>query len=197
MFSGRVQATVVVHGTLGLLACVWSAHLGGSVLHQGEPLGTTRAIALPLGLSLGALAGVVAAWATQRAMTRTRWGRELRGALRDSVLDLRAAQVPALALAAAVGEELFFRGALLPALERSLGLTLAVVVSSVAFGLVHVPGNRRLRAWPVAAAVLGVVFALLTRWTGEVLAAVAAHAVLNHENLRWLLAHRVGARSWR
>jgi membrane protease YdiL (CAAX protease family) len=137
---------------------------------------------------------VLSAWATQRAMARTRWGRALSRALLDSVLDLRPAQVPVLALAAAVGEELFFRGALLQALEGGFGFPVAAGLSSVAFGLVHVPNHRGLRSWPLAAMVLGLAFAALTHFTGEVLSAIAAHAVLNHENLRWLLATRTRSR---
>ncbi|MDQ7090284.1 MAG: CPBP family intramembrane metalloprotease [Methylococcales bacterium] len=42
-----------------------------------------------------------------------------------------------LAALAGIGEEILFRGALLPWLEQSLGLDLALILSSLLFGLLH------------------------------------------------------------
>ena len=51
------------------------------------------------------------------------------------------------------------------------------------------PGSRALVPWTLTACVMGLVFGLLYVITGEVLAPIAAHAVINHENLHFLLAN--------
>ena len=189
MSTGRVQATVGVYAASAAVACVWRAIQGRSVWHDGAPLGSTHAIAVPLALSVGALVGVAVVWASQVAVRRTRWGRGLHLALREGVLGVPRSSLGLLALSAAVGEELFFRGALLPTLAGAVGTVAAVALSSLAFGLLHVPGNRKLVPWTLTALGMGVVFAGLYLVTGEVLAPIAAHAVINHENMHFLLAY--------
>ena len=78
------------------------------------------------------------------------------------------------AIAAPLGEELFFRGFALPALQRSFGPLLAVLVSGALFSALHLD--------PVGFAGLleiGVMLALLRLWSGSLWPAVLAHAVNN------------------
>ena len=63
----------------------------------------------------------------------------------------------------------------------------AALLTAALFGLLHIPANRALRPWTVSAFVMGLLFALLYRVTGEVLAPLTAHAVINLENLELLL----------
>lgn len=160
---------------------------GASALHDGAPLGGTHAIALPLALSLGALSGVAAVGLTRQLVARTSWASSLESALRDGLAGAPGSELRALVLAAAVGEELLFRGALLPWLAGRCGFPLAALATSLAFGLLHLPANRALRPWTASAVVMGLVFALLYGLTGEVLAPLTAHAVVNLENLDLLL----------
>ncbi len=79
-----------------------------------------------------------------------------------------------LGLLAPLGEELLFRGLLLRALQPRLGSLLAVLLSAVAFGALHVD--------PVhtsAAFVLGLYLGAVALWSGGVRAAIAVHAVNN------------------
>jgi membrane protease YdiL (CAAX protease family) len=89
--------------------------------------------------------------------------------------------VAAIAAAPGVCEELLFRGLVLPALLPALGGPLAVAVTSLLFGLIHLDfssGGATLYRVPFAVLV-GVGFALL-RLRGRSLAlAMLAHAVLN------------------
>lgn len=186
MNAGRVHASVGVYGAFACVALVWREALDGSALHNGHPLGTTHAIAVPLGLSLGALCGVLCVWASRKAMRHTRWGADLHHALRDNIAALPDGSVALLALSAAVGEELLFRGALLPTIAERFGAPEAVALSSLGFGLLHIPWSRALIPWTLSAVAMGVVFAALYLATGEVLAPIAAHAVINHENLHFL-----------
>lgn len=84
-----------------------------------------------------------------------------------------------------VGEEVLFRGALLP--------LLGLVVSSVLFGLLHIGPDRRYLLWTAWAMVVGLLFGLLYEWTGGLIAPVVAHATHNAVTLllwrrRWMLA---------
>jgi CAAX prenyl protease-like protein len=87
-----------------------------------------------------------------------------------------------------VSEELAFRGFLLRRLIsadfESVSFQrwsfLAVVVSSLAFGLLH--GDR----W-IAGTMAGVLYAVAQRWRGRIGDAVAAHAVTNALICIWVL----------
>lgn len=197
MSTFRVYVALAIYAAFAAVAWAWRHAQHASPLHDGAPLGTTHAIALPLALSLGALTGVAGLWASRVFAGRTRAGRDLDDALRDS-LSSHARDgwsVAALSLGAAVGEELLFRGAMLPTLREHWGLLPAVLLSTAAFAMLHIPWNRRLIAWTAAAGAMGLVFAGLYVLTGEVLAPVAAHAVINHENLHFLLRARSPSRA--
>ena len=83
-----------------------------------------------------------------------------------------------LAASSAIAEELFFRGAMLDAW--------GVWTSSIVFALLHLPPRRTLWPWTVSSFVLGLGLALLTTWTGNLGAAVAAHFVINMVNLVYI-----------
>jgi uncharacterized protein len=85
-------------------------------------------------------------------------------------LDLPRAAL--LALASAVGEELLFRGALLPAT--------GIVFSSILFGFLHGFFRPRYLAWGLLAVAAGLVFGGLTLLTGDLVAAVVCHATVNY-----------------
>jgi membrane protease YdiL (CAAX protease family) len=76
-----------------------------------------------------------------------------------------------LALLSSVGEEVFFRGFLLP--------WLGLVVSSILFGLLHIAPDRRLWLWPLMATAMGFGFGWLYQFTGDVLAPTLAHFTIN------------------
>lgn len=118
----------------------------------------------------------------------------------QTMLTLRPAELFAICLAAGVGEELLFRGWLLPWLAgetlakgpsaiaeldvASPALWVAVIGSSLVFGLVH-PITK---LYVVVAAVMGVYFALLLLGTGNLLVPIVAHAAYDLAQL--LLAAR-------
>jgi membrane protease YdiL (CAAX protease family) len=73
-------------------------------------------------------------------------------------------------IGAPIIEELFFRGALQPAVERRLGGVAAIVASTIAFGLAH---------WGIPEVTIitgvGLVAAIFAWATGHVLPAIALH----------------------
>jgi hypothetical protein len=94
----------------------------------------------------------------------------------------------ALALGAALGEELFFRGLLQRGLEGRLGATGAIAVAALAFGAAH--GD-----WVhgAAASVLGLYLGALAWSAGSIRVAIAAHAVNNGIAV---LETAAGLRAW-
>ena len=187
MASARTTAALMVYAGFSLAALTWRHAVDASALHDGAPIGGTHAIALPLALSLGALSGVAVVGVTRALVARARWATSLESALREGLAGMPAPELRTLGLAAAVGEELLFRGAMLPAVTDWLGFPAAALATSALFGLLHIPANRALRPWTASAFVMGLLFALLYRLTGEVLAPLTAHAVINLENLELLL----------
>lgn len=86
-------------------------------------------------------------------------------------------------------EEVFFRGLLFTAMHRRFGFAPAAIVSSLAFGLVHVEGFTLGSAYLVLqTGLLGLLFAWLLRRTGTLLAPMAAHALNNLFAVSVLLA---------
>jgi membrane protease YdiL (CAAX protease family) len=81
-------------------------------------------------------------------------------------------------VAAPIAEELLFRGLLYRGLADSrLGAFGAVVLTSIAFGLVHYPGF----GWPrvVGTACVGLLFGWLRWYSGNTGTGIVAHAVMN------------------
>jgi membrane protease YdiL (CAAX protease family) len=87
-----------------------------------------------------------------------------------------------LAGASALGEEILFRGAMLDA----WGLW----ISSLVFALLHIPPRASLWPWTVSAFIMGLGFGLMTMLTGNLGAAVAAHFVINLQNLVYITRNR-------
>lgn len=110
---------------------------------------------------------------------RTRWPPLVR--LREQVESLVRqlfGSVPwwglaAVALAAGVGEELLFRGALQPVAERWMGATLGLIVISLLFGALHAASI----AYFVLAAGVGFYLGWLAQCFDDLMAPIAVHAV--------------------
>ena len=90
-----------------------------------------------------------------------------------------------LALASGIGEEMFFRGALQPAV--------GIVWASLIFGACHFLPRRELVLWSGYAVVMGLAFGWLFEATGHLAAPIAAHVLVNAVNLP-RLARRAEAR---
>lgn len=189
MTRARVRAAVVVYGTLGGAAWAFMAWLHRSPWHLERTVGGTRWLSLPLSAVLGVATGVLGVKVSQTLARQCHWGRSLHQELRLGLAGLSPRAALPLALASAIGEELCFRGALQQVLMDRWGTIQGLAAASALFGLMHVPWNRRLLTWTATAVIMGVVFGTLYLVTGELLAPVAAHAVINHENLLFILSH--------
>ncbi len=135
--------------------------------------------ATAVGVGMG---GGLALYAATRAflgLVGPRWGAlaaDAREAYRRGAMLPRWATVAVSAILVAPGEELFFRGLLVPELERALGR--GVSSAALAWGvsvLANLPsGNLAIAA---GAAVGGALWVGLAVWSGGVVAPVACHAL--------------------
>jgi uncharacterized protein len=131
-----------------------------------------------LGVLAGALIGLGFVFSSRFATHRFEWGRALHRDLRALLGPLPGPEIIVLAVASSVGEEVFFRGALLPA----VGLW----ASSAIFALLHIGPKLRFLPWTFSSLVAGVVFGQLFLWTGDLSGPVVAHFTVNALNLRYL-----------
>jgi membrane protease YdiL (CAAX protease family) len=120
-----------------------------------------------------------------------------------TLLSLRPMEMIAISLCAGIGEELLFRGWLMYWLaetyqtltiatggtaNHTAGLVAALIVSSIAFGLVH-PITK---LYVVLAAVMGLYFGGLAIWTGNLLVPITAHAA--YDAVQMLITSRADRR---
>jgi membrane protease YdiL (CAAX protease family) len=174
-----VRPALILAGLLGIVGLRWEATVRGA------------AGAIVIGLFFGVGLLVVAVAGGWRPATERRSSVVI-GAAGGAVLVVlammtRSSQIPSLAPAAAfapwvvatilvaTAEEAVLRGALFDELDRGLGTVGAVLVTSVAFALMHVP----LYGWQVVPLDLGVGLWLagLRLATGGIAAPATAHAI--------------------
>jgi len=93
--------------------------------------------------------------------------------------------VAQVAVLPAIGEEVLFRGALLPAIGGAPG----VAISSIVFGALHIGGGRS-AAFGVWASMVGACYGTCALHTGSVAAPAAAHAMANLASAAYWMATR-------
>lgn len=115
---------------------------------------------------------------TRAFVRRFGWARKLHADLRPSVRHSGDGTLVVLGFASGIAEELFFRG--------FLATTVGLVLSSLAFGLLHQSrGNVRF-VWAAWATVMGLLFGALFLATGSLAGPIVAHVAINVANLRFL-----------
>src|SRR5690606_32816146 len=171
----RASLVIGLYASMGIVAFLIAAGRGDPDLYRlgGSPkawqLGAGPVIGLALGLAVVGL--------TRVATKNFQWARDLHISFRDLLGTLTTRELVILALASSIGEELLFRGALLP--------WLGVWVQAVVFAALHIGPGRRFLPWTVSAFVLGVVFGYVTQWTGNLGGPIAAHFTINFLNLKY------------
>ncbi|HEV7559726.1 MAG TPA: CPBP family intramembrane glutamic endopeptidase [Kofleriaceae bacterium] len=172
------RATLVIglYSAMAIVAVIFAAGRGDPDLYR---LGSATSTWLALGPVAGfALGGIVVA-STRVATRQFQWARDLRSSFRDLLGPLTGREILILALASSIGEELLFRGALLP--------WLGVWWQAVIFALLHVGPGRRFLPWTASAFVLGVAFGELAIQTHNLGGPIAAHFAINFWNLRYIV----------
>ncbi|MEX2381873.1 MAG: CPBP family intramembrane glutamic endopeptidase [Opitutales bacterium] len=106
------------------------------------------------------------------------------GELRQWLGTLPHGKIFVIALASGIGEEVFFRGWLL----NETGM----FISSLIFGLVHMPPSRNWMYWPFFAFFMGLGLGWLCIWTETLFYAIFIHVAINYVNIL-RLPHLEGA----
>lgn len=172
-------AILVFEGGLGLAAIGLGWLTGDDPRHllRGGPVDLAWGVTAALGLLVvfGAMqrscwAPLVALRNQVQEMVRVFFGRA-------TSLDLLCA-----AVAAGIGEELFFRGWLLPFLGRFLGTAGGLLGSSLLFGLAH-PFSR---TYFVLATGIGALLGWIWVQTGSLVGPIVAHALYDLIVLCWI-----------
>ena len=163
-----VRFTALFYGFLTVVAAVWCGLRG-----FGMPLWSESGVA---SLLLGVL---TAACTISLGLLAYRLLPVLRGISNELAPRLvdgaRSRDLVLVSIFSGVGEEAFFRGAVLP----EFGL----VISSFLFGLAHIGPDKRFLVWTMWAVLAGFVFGALFEVSGGLLAPVVAHAGHNAATL--------------
>jgi len=172
--SRLIPATLLYAALVFVALIVIGARDGRLDLAAAEPGIATAAL---VGLGAGCVLVLLTI-----PLRRYRPFRRIEAMVRLVLPSLGRGEIVVLAVASAIGEELFFRAALQP--------WVGLVPASLLFGACHF--SRRVPIWSIWAAVGGVIFGSLFDATGGVFAPVVAHATVNAIGLA-----RIRARSTR
>jgi uncharacterized protein len=172
----RASLVIGLYGAMALVGLLIAAGRGNPDLYR---LGSPEAWQLLVAPILGVAVGLGVVWLTRIATRHYQWARDLHGSFRDLLGPLTGHEIMILALASSIGEELLFRGALLP--------WMGVWLQALVFALLHLGPGRRFLPWTLSALVLGLAFGWLAEWTGSLGAPIAAHFTINYLNLRHIV----------
>jgi membrane protease YdiL (CAAX protease family) len=172
----RGSLVIGLYGAMGIVAFLIAAGRGDPDLYRLG--GSPAAWKLAAGPAIGIAVGLAVVGLTRLATRHFQWARDLHKNFHDLLGPLTSREIVILALASSIGEELLFRGALLP----WFGMWLQGVV----FALLHVGPGKRFLPWTASALVLGIAFGALAVWTGNLGAPIAAHFTINFLNLRYI-----------
>jgi len=176
----RAGLVLTIYLAMAAAGLVWSSWRGDSSVWRVEGREDVQVL---LGIVAGVVLGLGFVFASRLAVHRFEWARALHRDMRALLGPLPDAEVVVLAAASSLGEEIFFRGALLPAI--------GLVASSLVFAMLHVGPKLRYLPWTFSSLVAGLVFGQLFLWSGDLTGPVVAHFTVNLLNLRYLSTHEM------
>lgn len=177
----RASLVIGLYGAMALLGLLIAAGRGDPDVYHFSATPHWPLLAGPLA---GVAFGLAVVGLTRLATRRWQWARDLHTSFHDLLGPLTGREIVILALASSIGEEVLFRGGLLPWLGPWL--------QAVVFALLHVGPGKRFLPWTVSALVMGLAFGWLTVWTTNLGAPIAAHFLINYLNLRYIVGESFG-----
>jgi len=184
--QGFVRSALVFYGLMGCAALLWRMAVPGQSILYPSIGAASGASSISTAVFAGLAVGLVAVLISELL---TRWsdlGEALADVLGEGLAGIGTGDAILLAFASGIAEEMLFRGALQPA----VGLFWA----SLIFGACHFLPRKELALWSVYAVLMGFAFGWLYEWTGQLVAPIAAHTLVNGINLP-RLARRYEMRS--
>ncbi|MDB4961461.1 MAG: Abortive infection protein [Myxococcales bacterium] len=178
------RATLVIglYSAMAIVGLLIAAGRGNPDLYrvaEGPSWGLLGGPAIGAGIALTIVA------LTRVATRKFQWAKDLHRSFRDLLGPLTLREIVILAAASSIGEELLFRGALMP--------WLGVWAQGAIFALLHIGPGKRFLPWTASALALGVGFGALAAWTGNLGGPIAAHFMINFLNMRYIVKTPVTA----
>ncbi len=182
---GRINLKLVsvFYGVMLAMALLWMMFRGDPQLfvHPGWRFPVTPEH-VGKGLALGAASAVLVVVVTRLLSVYFEWARRLEIEMAKLLGPLSYLDVLVISIFSAVGEELFFRGAMQP----TLGLT----ATTIFFGFLHIGPSRTFIPWTLSAFIIGGVFGWYYEINGTLAAPISAHFLINLVNLNQIRLHR-------
>lgn len=179
----RTGLVLSLYGGLALVALLVSAGRDDVDIYRiaGRSTGFWLAVSPFVGLGVGLAVVAGSRWATGRYA----WAQSLHRDFRSLLGPLTSREILILAAASSIGEELLFRGALMP--------LIGLWPQALLFALLHLGPARRFLPWTLSALVMGAVFGYLHQLTGDLGAPIAAHFCINYLNLHYIVRRDLDA----
>ena len=155
-----------------------AALLGYSPVSCDGWLGVRGSASVLMSVGLGLWLAVMTITVSRNLVHRTKWAKALCVALQPPLSGIGGSTLVAAAVGGALGEELLFRGLLVP--------VLGILGSSILFGAVHRICGEGRWGWMAWATIMGLLFGSIFEATGSIAGAVVAHAAVNLYNFRFL-----------
>lgn len=180
----RSGLVIGLYGALALTALLISAGREDVDIYRIEGVST----GLRLGLSplIGLAVGLAVVALSRLAVRHLTWARELHRDFRGLLGHLTSREILILALASSIGEELLFRGALVP--------WIGIWPQAAIFALLHIGPSPRFLPWTFSAFILGAGFGYMFLWTGDLGGPIVAHFTINYLNLHFISRHELPER---
>ena len=177
--TSRALLIIGLYAGLGAIAIVWGALRGHADIYRiPAALGTSTPAKLAASPVIGLLFGLAVVFLTRLLTHRFEWARVLHREFHAVVGELSSREMFILAIASAVGEELFFRGALVP--------QIGVVLGAAVFALLHVRPAARFLPWTVMSFIVGLVMGQMYVSLGDLGGPMVAHFTINLINLNYI-----------
>jgi uncharacterized protein len=138
-------------------------------------------VALVASAALGVAVATAVVAFTRMTVPRFGWAQRLHSELRPVARELTLGQILVIAGLSSLGEELLFRGLLVP--------MVSVVPAAVVFGLAHQIKGPSRWVWAGWATAMGLMLGAIFALTGSLVGPLLAHAIVNAANLTYLRDH--------
>jgi membrane protease YdiL (CAAX protease family) len=171
----RAAVIGLLYAALGLVAVAIGAWGGHANVYEYGPRSIVWLMAGPF---VGLLFGLAMVFLSRLAVHSLEWARVLHREFHAVVHELNAREIFILAAASSVGEEMLFRGALVP--------MMGLVPSSALFAAMHMRAQRRFLPWTIMSFIMGLAMGALYQKLGNLGAPIAAHFVINFLNLHYI-----------
>jgi membrane protease YdiL (CAAX protease family) len=163
-----VRLATQIYGVLALVSYSILFYLHGwEIFHPAEGWLGYSILAVFLGLGVVVLSKVT--------VGQFPWAKDIESEFLAILGPLYLWEVCVLAFTSSVGEEVFFRGVLLP--------WVGLYFSSIIFGAAHVPASLKLLPWTVFALLMGFLLGGLYVISGSLIPPMVVHATVNGINL--------------